>query len=182
MIHRHQRRTLPTRSDVSGTKIENDPYSEHFRKLVAVADLHGQFLFGTVQNCLPMETNDIDVAARQLVRSQEIFHRSGMRACHQLLGVSKLAGTRVALGNRDSVGERLPQQIPLAVGIGAITGRAECTDTLTVSLNQRDVDPIEGRAAHQPDRLQQRLTSGQKCPHLRVFPVQAMQTLPNTLG
>ena len=109
-----------------------------------------------MQDRLSMEANDIDSVAGQLVRSQEILDGFGMCARHQSLGVSQHTRTRVTLGDGYRIGKRLPQQIALAVSVGAITCRAECADSLTVRLNQRDIDPIKGRAAHQPDRLQQR--------------------------
>jgi hypothetical protein len=153
MKHRHQRGPLPARRDIGSPKIECDRQSETPRERVAVADLHREPALGPMQHGLAVKADDIDRAQRQFVVFEVICNGIAVRAGHQGLCLSEYTGPLRPVGHSSRVAQPLAQQRTLALRVGTIASRPECTDSFAVGLDHRHVNAVERCPAHQPDRL-----------------------------
>ena len=151
MEHRHERRALPALGDVGGAEVVDDRDSQAPRQCRAVAKLHRQLDLGAMQHRLAVEADDLDRFRRNAVLAQEHLDRLAMRGRHEVLGRPQAAGSPGPLDERRRIGERTAQEVALGVGVGAVPGRPERHEPLAVGLDERDIDAVERRAAHQPD-------------------------------
>ena len=71
MVDRRERRALPALEHVVGPKVVDHINAGALGKLRAIAQLHGQAPFGTVQYRLAVEPDHVDVAGRQSLLVQE---------------------------------------------------------------------------------------------------------------
>ena len=94
--------------------------------------------------------------------AQKRLDRLGMRVGDDAFGVAEPAGPRRPVRETGGIRERAAQGLALGVGVGAVPGRPERHDPLAVGVDERDVDAVERRAAHQPDG-----------PHHRVMPCES---------
>ena len=151
MIDRHQRRPLPAGGDIGGAEIVDHRNAEPARQRGAVAELHREVAIRLVQHGLAVETDNRNVGGGQAVRREIGFDRLGMHRGQKRLGLRQRLRPLIALAEVAGGGDRPPQHRPLGVAIGAVAGRAEPTDAFPVGIEERDVHPVIGGAAHQPD-------------------------------
>ena len=100
-----------------------------------------------------MKADDVDLAGRDAMPAQKRLDRLGMRVGDDALR-RRRAGPAAPPGpsGRAASASAPRRSLALGVGVGAVPGRPERHDPLAVGLDQRDVDAVERRAAHQPDR------------------------------
>ena len=98
-----------------------------------------------------MKADGLYLAGPDAMPAQKHLDRLGMRVGDDALGVAEPAGPRRPVRETGGIGERAAQGLALGVGVGAVPGRPERHDPLAVGLDERDVDAVERRAAHQPD-------------------------------
>jgi len=151
MKHRHHRRAVPSGSDVGGAKIVDDGNAESGGERGAVAELNGEPAIGTVQHGLAVEAHHGDFARPHAVRGQERLDRLRVHVGHQFFGPRQHRGTRVAVGEIGGNRNRPPHDVALRIAVGAVAGRAEAANLLTVGLDERYVHPVVGGATHQAD-------------------------------
>ena len=167
MEHRHDRGALPAGGDIGGAEVIDHGDPEPGGERRPVADLDREAAVGPVQDGLAVETHHSDRARRHPVGGQERFHRLGMHVGDELFDLGenfRPLGTVAEIG-RDR--DRAPQQVALLVAVGPVPGGAERTDLLAVGLDQRDIDPVIGGAAHQTNGSDARHGA---CPRLNPTP------------
>src|ERR1700757_3034366 len=101
---------------------------------------------------LAVKAHDSDVARGYSVRGQEGLDRLGMGLRYKGFRLRERAWPLAAPGEIGGLRHRAPNVLPLVLGIGPIERLPETADLLAVGIDERDVDPIVGRAAHQADR------------------------------
>ena len=151
MEDRHDRRALPAGGDIGGPEVIDHRNPQPGGERRPIAELDREAAFGPVQNGLAVETDHADRTRRHPVGRQERFHRLGMHVGHEFFNLGEEFGP---LGAAVEIGrdrDRAPQQVAFLVAIGPVSGGAEAADLLAVGLDQRDVDPVIGGAAHQTD-------------------------------
>ena len=152
MKHRRQRRALPARGHIGGTKIIDHRNAEPSRQRAAVADLQRQPRFRPVQQRLAVEADRGHFAALQAVGREEGLHRLGMGVVDQPFGLGDDVRPRRPVGQIGSRRGGAAQERAFGFGIGPAGGGAELPDLFAVAVDQRDVDAVLRRPAHQPDR------------------------------
>jgi hypothetical protein len=86
---------------------------------------------------------------------------------HELFDLRQDLGPLVAIAEIGRDCDRAPHEVALLVAVRAVAGGAERPDLLAVGLDQRDVDPVIGGAAHQTNGSDARHGA---CPRLNPTP------------
>ena len=107
-----------------------------------------------MQNRLPMKSDHVDPAAIQFMFVQKRSDSLNVCARHQFFGFRERAWTRIPIGERNGVRELAPKHGAIVVRVRAIAGRAKRSDVIAVGFDQRNVDTIQRRSAHQADGSQ----------------------------
>ena len=148
----NQRRALSPSRNICGPKIIRDRQSEPLCQCFAVTDLYGQSRCRTVQYRLSVEADNGHVRFSDLLCFKEGLDGFGVNTGHKCVRFGQHARTLLPVRQFRALHERLPQQMPLRVGIWPVTRRPKAGDAFAISFNQRHVDTVERRPAHQPDR------------------------------
>jgi hypothetical protein len=116
--------------------------------------------FRLMQHGLAVETDHGHVTGGQAVCREVGFNRLGVDRGQERLRLRQRPRPRLAVAQVAGGGDRAAQYRALRIAIGAVTGRPEPADGFTVGIDERDVDPVIGGAAHQTD--------GRKVAHRRL--------------
>ena len=85
------------------------------------------------------------------VCTETLIHCLGMGAGDERFRSAERTWPHLAIGQARGIVERRAEQRTLLLGIGPEAGRPQTLDRLAVGLDQRHIDAVHGRAAHQAD-------------------------------
>ncbi len=157
MIDRHQRRPLPTCPNVGRSEIIDDRKAEALGQSVGVANLRSKAAIRRMMHRLPMKTDHLGPDTFLLGGDQQNRHRVGMRISHDALGLRESSETVLTRGHAARILQCSPQNRPFLVAVGLEQRWPEFGYPLTIGADQRRVDAVHRRTAHQTE-----------CPHGRI--------------
>ena len=155
MEDRHQRRPLPSRSDIGMTHVRHDRDAKTTAECGPVADLHAHALVGPMDYGLAVEADDVDIRSAEAVIREEGLHRLRMGRSDEGFRLREATGPVFARDHGFGIGQRPAKQLAILVGIAAIAGGTERLEItvmaadhlhiLAVGLDQRHVGRRRGR-------------------------------------
>ena len=104
-----------------------------------------------MQDRLAMKADHADFAGPHPICREERLDGLRMGHGHERFSLAKRLWPFAAVADLRSDGDCTAQQAALLLGIGAIAGRPEAGYPLAIGIDERHVDAIAGRAAHQSD-------------------------------
>ena len=125
MEHRHDRGALPAGGDVGGAEVIDHGDAEPGGERRPIAELDREAAVGPVQDGLAVEADHSDRARRHPVRGQERFHRLGMHVGDEFFDLGENFRPLGAVAEIGRDRDRAPQQVPLLVAVGPVSGGAE---------------------------------------------------------
>ena len=154
MIERRERSALPALGHILAAEVGNHRNPGRIGQGLAIPDLAGPALpdrcRGAVEDRLAMKADQVDLIRRQAGRVEQFGDEFGMTGGQHGFGggkVRRLTGKTPVQGRID----RSLQHGAVLRRIGDRLARPETDFRHPVGLDQGGIDPVQGRAAHQPD-------------------------------
>ena len=146
-----ERRALPAGHHVGRAHVMDHRQAQLPDEEIAPTDLDRQSLGRAVQHRLAMKADDIDRGPVDAALLQEARDRFAVAVGERDFQRRQIAGTRVALPDRLGGLQRRGELVPECRVIGVAPGRSAFDDGIAIRVDQRHVDAVERRAAHQAD-------------------------------
>ena len=151
MIDRRQRRALPAGSAIGGAQVVDHVEPREPRQTCPIADLNRQPPLGRMQHGVAMKADDADCRRVEPMLPQELRNGLRMALGQPALDLTQAAGPGVPVGEAARRLDRPHQRGPELPVIGKRVRRPSQSGVLPVRVDQRHVDAVHGRAAHQAD-------------------------------
>src|SRR5215213_7990412 len=154
MINRNERCAFSAGGDIGGAEIADDGHTKFTRKQRAIAKLNREVLGRAMQDGLTMKADHIDHVSAEPRFEAETLNGGRVPIGEIFLKFPQTARTGAAAGKGFRLFESLEKARPLAALIGVSARAAAFNKIYAVGRDLRDIDPVEGRAAHQAQRSQ----------------------------
>ena len=165
MKHRHERRALAADGDIRRAKIMDDRDAERAGERRSVADLDRQPSLRAVQDRLAVKADDVDLRGVKTFAAQKRGDGCGVRRRHEVLRRADGARSGRPVVQPTRGRQRGSQNRPFRRRVRNFDVRAETDDGVAVGVDERDVDAVHRRAAHEADSpaKRHRFASPQPC-------------------